>query len=588
MSIWSVLQGDTKLARAVDAQDADRINMVLDDSRNRVNADPNKPGLWGRIRWRTPALHRAVKSNYHDGVDRLLEQTHIDPNIRDNEGKTALHHAIDKPGNVLNALLKNERVDLNIRDNQGKTALHYAIDKPGDVLNALLLYEDRVNPNIRDNENKTPLNRAFISTSESAPKAVEALIKHSKIKLNRGEAMVLTAAINKNVRLDSFQALLTHPEIDPNYGLVPPLTAFARYGFRSQSSSAEFIDALVEKEKKKKKNEQSVNPNLPACPMPIEMKKNEWAALHWAALRPEPAPEIVEALLKFPNIELNLRDAKGNTPVHLAAKEGSADTLKALLKPPGMDLNPRNAKGNTPAHLAAKAGRVETLEVLLKCPGIDVEQKNQQGETVLQIASKNSRLRPVVKDYRKQHEGNVGSDLTEMPEKQHGKAIGGSSSALDATPATQEQVVPVIVADAAKSRPEFVLSSSALDLEDAPPPPYTETADDRNLLGSGANLRGRLPAQQAESSTQHLPRGRQAPEDVRLLQRLAALAEALPRSARQRAAAAVAAGATVPGALRRSLRRLSSLVVPSREPVLQTSSRESSVEQKRASVAITR
>lgn len=91
-----------------------------------------------------------IESGHNSGFDFDYERTHIDNvlealedlikygadiNAQDNEGKTALIHAIDSPRydkedsiQIVEALIKHG-ADLNIKDNQGKTALTYALEK---------------------------------------------------------------------------------------------------------------------------------------------------------------------------------------------------------------------------------------------------------------------------------------------------------------------------------------------------------------------------------------------------------------------------------------------------------------------------
>lgn len=60
-------------------------------------------------------------SNYTIGAERTLQS---DPNIRDREGKTALHVAAERSNhNIVRMLLQDKRVDPNAREKRGRTAL---------------------------------------------------------------------------------------------------------------------------------------------------------------------------------------------------------------------------------------------------------------------------------------------------------------------------------------------------------------------------------------------------------------------------------------------------------------------------------
>ena len=63
--------------------------------------------------------------------------------------------------------------------------------------------------------------------------------------------------------------------------------------------------------------------------------------------------QAVELLLDH-GADINLKDASGNAPIHLACRAGAAfekDIFEKLLKR-GADLSSRNKNGDTPIHLA--------------------------------------------------------------------------------------------------------------------------------------------------------------------------------------------------------------------------------------------
>lgn len=86
-------------------------------------------------------------------------------------------------------------------------------------------------------------------------------------------------------------------------------------------------------------------------------------------------PEIAQALLKVPGIEVNARDLTGYTPLHEAACYGHTEVVIELLKAPGIEVN---AKGDvrlymdhTPLHEAAQNGHIGVVKKLLQAPGIE-------------------------------------------------------------------------------------------------------------------------------------------------------------------------------------------------------------------------
>lgn len=93
----------------------------------------------------------------------------------------------------------------------------------------------------------------------------------------------------------------------------------------------------------------------------------------------------VQKLINTHGVDVNSRDADGQTPLHIAAWKPTIATLKALLKAPGLDLNARTKEGRTPLHYAAYNGG--HVKELLEMPGIDVNaQVYGTGESALHFA----------------------------------------------------------------------------------------------------------------------------------------------------------------------------------------------------------
>lgn len=83
------------------------------------------------------------------------------------------------------------------------------------------------------------------------------------------------------------------------------------------------------------------------------------------------------------------KDARGNLPLHVAAKYGQAAMVKFLL---AHGANPSSAKhettGSTPMHLAAEWGHAEVVKLLLSA-GANAFLANRWGESPRDIARQN-------------------------------------------------------------------------------------------------------------------------------------------------------------------------------------------------------
>lgn len=127
--------------------------------------------------WFQPAIfddYEQAKQNYYDTIQKQQRQqqntSHINKNtnmknniinIQDHRGMTALHHSIHEGVNgstafIQNFLLSNKNIDITIRDNEGDTPLHTAIQFGNyEIVKLLLEYEEeKRNGHLNDtNEN---------------------------------------------------------------------------------------------------------------------------------------------------------------------------------------------------------------------------------------------------------------------------------------------------------------------------------------------------------------------------------------------------------------------------------------------------
>jgi hypothetical protein len=76
-------------------------------------------------------------------------------------------------------------------------------------------------------------------------------------------------------------------------------------------------------------------------------------------------------LLSIRNINVNLKDVSGFTPLHWAARNGHIEIARLLLQN-GADVNANDNFGYTPLHLAAIFGRIDILRLLFE-NGVDLE-----------------------------------------------------------------------------------------------------------------------------------------------------------------------------------------------------------------------
>lgn len=117
---------------------------------------------------------------------------------------------------------------------------------------------------------------------------------------------------------------------------------------------------------------------------PATYDATKYEAVHQAALDGDNA-KIKELLQANPSL-VNVADYDQNTPLHLAAMHGHADTAQLLLDD-GANKNAQNTVGMTALHLAAKAGFLDVVKVLVNAKP-DFSIKDSRGWTALTWAEK--------------------------------------------------------------------------------------------------------------------------------------------------------------------------------------------------------
>ena len=76
-------------------------------------------------------------------------------------------------------------------------------------------------------------------------------------------------------------------------------------------------------------------------------------------------------LLMERGIRLDVRDHKGNSPMHEAASRGRLDSVKLLVEEAGVDPRLRNARRLSPLDIAACNGHLEIVRYLIEERGMD-------------------------------------------------------------------------------------------------------------------------------------------------------------------------------------------------------------------------
>lgn len=85
--------------------------------------------------------------------------------------------------------------------------------------------------------------------------------------------------------------------------------------------------------------------------------------------------------------DLNVKNYDGQTCLHLATENSDLDTIRILVNK-GADINAKDGKsGRTSLHYTAESGNVPLVELLLTFPCLDINTKTFDGETPLTVAA---------------------------------------------------------------------------------------------------------------------------------------------------------------------------------------------------------
>ena len=89
-------------------------------------------------------------------------------------------------------------------------------------------------------------------------------------------------------------------------------------------------------------------------------------------------------LISF-GVHLNIKDSKGNTPLHIAIDNRWGIKIVSILIRAKAELNEQNNYGDTPLHIATTAQSDEIVRALIKA-GVNPNIQNGDGQTPLHIA----------------------------------------------------------------------------------------------------------------------------------------------------------------------------------------------------------
>lgn len=92
---------------------------------------------------------------------------------------------------------------------------------------------------------------------------------------------------------------------------------------------------------------------------------------------------IAKQILNYSDLNVNIQDFWGKTPLHLAVMNENIDAVKLLLSHPNIDINEPDNTYNTPLKTAVTRNYYDIVKILLNDPRIDINKSDIYGCNVI-------------------------------------------------------------------------------------------------------------------------------------------------------------------------------------------------------------
>lgn len=325
----------------------------------------------------------AVCYGTYEELEQVLktQKENIDINQRDTIGRTLLHEFLGGPGLTAEqekkVKLLIDHADLTATDDRGRNLVHEAIytDKL-ELMRYLLKRLEAQNPTQvkailnqaeKNSVSRTPFVRAVSKNNrelvelllqKGAEPTIEDLIEAMNSSIERYSLAMLQYLVDEVIK--SKRKMLAEEDV------FPVLVQAAQ---RSHSDMSDIVKYLIEKFDKR-------------CFLVCAKDGAGNTALHYAAMENN-RPTMEVLIMKGASVDKPNND--GQTPMHLAAKQGCDSSVNTLLSKNRAAIDIQDQAGQTALHLAAQQGHQRVVRVLL-ARGANKNLVNQAGQTPLAVA----------------------------------------------------------------------------------------------------------------------------------------------------------------------------------------------------------
>jgi ankyrin repeat protein len=285
-------------------------------------------------------LHLAVAGGHEESLDVLFRSFGVDLDAVNNAGLTPLHLAAKRNAVAIAHKLVSAGASLDTVAPDGRTPLHAAaLAGATEVVTALCRFDATAAPVARDGKKRTPLHcAAFLGYVETTRALAAACAETIEMRDEQGNTPLMLACWAK--RVDVARLLVS---LGANVAATDLSEGQTVLHICAGSGSVELLTELLAVK--------DANMNAPR-------KSDGFTPLHFACALEQEA--TVRALLKA-KADINVQDARKNTPLHIAVSKQFM-RIALLLAANGAFMLTQNADGKTPVALCKPRFKVALEE----------------------------------------------------------------------------------------------------------------------------------------------------------------------------------------------------------------------------------
>lgn len=322
-----------------------------------------------------------------------LSEYKIEMNAQDNEGKTAVHYAVQNQDLASIAYLAERGADLNIKDNQGQQPLIYSIIR-GHLPLTQCLVEHGADVNIKDNQGKRPLDYSVI---QGHLPLTQCLVGHGadvNIKNDQGDTP-LHVAINEDkieiaellIQKGINASICNGKSFSPLFWILEKnkpqfIPLFVRYKLHLEKKE----NSTILHEAVNKDNHAFISQFATISDLVTEEDGNNDTVAMLAAKKSD---STILKILRSKGVDLTKPGSNGWQPIHSAVSVGNCETTKYLLDN-GVSVDSLTGANNTPLLLSVIEGKEDVMELLLSRKA-DVRKCNKYGKNIVLLVAEHKR-----------------------------------------------------------------------------------------------------------------------------------------------------------------------------------------------------